>query len=70
MSWLLSKIKNYGVGHAITALDNLEKPLGDKINSSIKQFSELDGYGIAVLVIDQVQELLRSYFKIPPSEKK
>jgi len=69
MGWILSKLKNYGVAKAIDALDNIEKPLGDKINSSIKQFNELDGYGIAVLVIDEIQGLLRAYFKIPPPGK-
>jgi hypothetical protein len=71
MSWLISKIKNFGVKAAVQALDNLEKPLGDKINSSIKQFAELDGYGVAKLVIDEIQQMLYAYFGItPPPEIK
>ncbi len=63
-TWIINKIKVYGVAKAIDALDNLEKPLGDRITLSIQKFNELDGYGIAVLMIDEVQSLLRSYFKI------
>ena len=67
--WIISKIKNFGVEKAIEALDNLEKPLGDRLDESIKKFSELDGHGAAILIIDEVQELLRAYFKIPPPSK-
>lgn len=65
-TWIASKIKNFGVNKAIEALDNIEKPLGERIDASIKKFNELDGYGIAKMVIDEIQDLLRAYFKIPP----
>ncbi len=68
-SWIATKIKNFGVAKAINALDNLEGPLGDRITNSIQEFQKLDGYGIAVLMIDEVQDLLRAYFKIPPPQK-
>jgi len=64
-TWIVAKFKNFGVGQAIAALDNLEKPLGDKLQSSIKEFSELDGHGAAILIIDEVQTFLRAYFHIP-----
>lgn len=70
MSWLISKIKTYGVRAAISALDNIEKPLGAKINSSIKEFAQLDGYGVAKLTIDEIQFLLYAYFQIQPPEDK
>ena len=68
-SWIVSKVKNYGVGHAIQALDNIEVPLGNKIQTSIDEFRKLDGYGIAKMMIDEIQGLLYSYFKIKPPEK-
>lgn len=68
--WIFNKIKTYGVGAAIEALDNLERPLGEKIDASIKEFNKLDGYGIAKMVIDWIQELLRAYFKLPETQKK
>lgn len=61
-----SKLKNFGVEKAINALDNVEKPLGDKIEVIRYQFEKLDSYGIAKLIIDQVQDVLRAYFKLPP----
>lgn len=67
--WILDKIKNWGIGAAVEALDNLEKPLGEKIQSSIDEFRKLDGYGVAKMIIDEVQELLRDYFKLPPKEE-
>lgn len=69
MSWLLNKIKTIGVGAAINALDNLEKPLGDRFQASIDEFRKLDGHGAAILIIDQVQDFLRAYFKIEPPKK-
>lgn len=66
MSWILAKIKNYGMAKAIDALDNIERPLGIRIQNSIDEFRKLDGYGVAVMMVDEIQSLLRSYFKIPP----
>ena len=64
-------LKNWGAKHAIAALDNIEAPLGKKIQDSIDEFRKLDGYGVAKLLIDEVQSLLYSYFKItPPDDKK
>lgn len=70
MNWFFSKIKNYGVGKTIDALDNLEGPLGEWFDKSIKEFSELNGKGAAILIIDQVQFMMRAYFKIPQPEPK
>jgi len=67
-NWIVSKIKNFGVGHAIDALDNIEKPLGDRIDASLKEFNKLDAYGVAKMMIDEIQDLLRAYFKIPKPE--
>ena len=69
MNWLISKIKNWGIGAAIEALDNLEQPLGDKIQSSIDEFRKLDGHGVAILLVDEAQEILRAYFGLKPKEK-
>lgn len=62
---LLLKIKNYGVSKAIDALDNLEQPLGERLELLRKQIEELDSQGFAKLLIDEIQTLLRQYFKIP-----
>lgn len=69
MNWIINKIKNFGVAKAIDALDNLEKPLGDRIKASMDQFQQLDAYGIAKMMIDEVQDLARDYFKIPAPAK-
>lgn len=69
MGWILTKIKNYGMAKAIDALDNIERPLGVRIQNSIDEFRKLDGYGVAVIMIDEIQSLLRAYFRIPPSQK-
>lgn len=66
MGWILTKIKNYGIAKAIDALDNIERPLGVRIQNSIDEFRKLDGYGVAVMMVDEIQLLLRSYFKILP----
>lgn len=62
---ILDKIKNFGIGHAINALDNLEKPLGEKLEAQQKRLEQLDSYGLAKWIVDEVQEWLRAYFKIP-----
>lgn len=68
-TWIFTKFKNFGVSKAIAALDNLEVPLGQKIDASIKEFGQLNGYGISVMVIDELQDLLRAYFKIEAPKK-
>lgn len=65
LSGLWQKIKNFGVGKAIDALDNLEKPLGDKLEDQRKKLEQLDSYGLSKWIVDEVQEWLRAYFKIP-----
>lgn len=65
MSWIITKLKAFGIKAAIQALSNIERPLGEKINSGIKQFAELDGYGVARLVIGEIQQMLYAYFNIP-----
>ena len=62
-------VKRWGVGKAIDALDNIEEPLGKKIQDSIDEFRKLDGRGIAKMMVDEVQSLLRSYFKIELPDK-
>ncbi len=64
----IKKIKNWGIGAVIDGLDNIEKPLGDHIQNSIDEFRKLDGHGLAKMVIDQIQSLLRAYFKLPSKE--
>lgn len=64
-SGLWNKIKNFGVGKAIEALDNIEKPLGDKIEEKKKMLQLLDSQGLAKWIVDEVQFWLRSYFKVP-----
>jgi len=70
MNWLINKIKVWGIGAAVEALDRLEQPLGDKIQDSIDEFRKLDGHGVAILLVDQAQEMLRAYFNLPKPEKK
>ena len=65
-----AKIKNYGVGKAINALDNLEQPLGDKLEAQRKKIEQLDSYGLSKWIVDEVQDWLRSYFKIPQPQPK
>lgn len=65
LSGFFAKIKNFGVGKAIDALDNLEKPLGDKLAEQQKKLELLDSYGLSKWIVDQVQFWLREYFKIP-----
>lgn len=60
------KIKNWGIGKAIDALDNLEQPLGDKLEAQRQKLEKLDSYGLSKWIVDEVQEWLRAYFKIPP----
>lgn len=64
----LDRIKNWGVKHAIDALDNLEKPLGAKIQGSLDEIHKLDGYGLAKWIVDEVQEWLRIYFNLPTND--
>ena len=68
--WITDKIKTYGVSHAVDALDRLEKPLGDRIEASMEKFNELDPHGLAKIMIDEVQSLLRAYFGIKDPEVK
>lgn len=70
LSGFFARIKNWGVGHAIDALDNLEKPLGEKIDAQLARLRELDAYGLAKWIVDEVQEWLRAYFKLPPPPPK
>lgn len=70
MGWLLTKIKNYGIKAAIQSLDNIEQPLGKKIQDSIDEFRKLDGYGVSKMMVDEIQDLLYAYFKITPPEVK
>ncbi len=63
---MLNWIKNWGIGHAIQALDNIEPVLGTKIQNSLADFHKLDGQGVAKLMIDEIQTLLYAYFKITP----
>lgn len=65
LRWI-QKIKNFGVGKAIDALDNLEKPLGDRIEEQKKKISAMDSYALATWIVDEVQVWLRDYFKISP----
>lgn len=69
-SGFFAKIKNFGVGKAIDALDNLEEPLGDKLEDQRKKIEQLDSYGLSKWIVDEVQEWLRAYFKIPPPRPK
>ena len=70
LKWAVDKVKNFGVGAAINALDNIEKPLGDRIEQIREQFVQLSSYGMAKMLVDNVQDLLRKYFKIPDSSLK
>lgn len=67
-SWI-QKIKNWGVGAAIDALDAAEGPLGDRIQGSIDEFRKLDGHGVAILLVDEIQSFLREFFKLPAKPK-
>lgn len=60
-----NKIKNFGVGKAINALDNIEKPLGDKIEEQRQKIASMNSYELSTWIVDQVQWWLRAYFKIP-----
>lgn len=64
-SGLWQKIKNFGVGKAIDALDNIEKPLGDKIEDKKKILQLMDSQALAKWIVDEVQFWLREYFKVP-----
>lgn len=70
LSGIWQKIKNFGVGKAIDALDNLEKPLGDKLEDQRKKLEQLDSYGLSKWIVDEVQKWLRAYFKIPEPQPK
>lgn len=59
-------IKNFGVGHAIDALDNLEIPLGNEIEKQKQKIQSMNSRQMAVWIVDQVQSWLRKYFKIDP----
>lgn len=65
-----NKIKNFGVGKAINALDNIEKPLGDKIEEQRQKIASMNSYELSTWIVDQVQWWLRAYFDIPQPEKK
>lgn len=59
------KIKNFGVGKAIDALDNIEEPLGNRIEIQRKKIAEMDSQALSKWIVDEVQGWLRAYFKIP-----
>lgn len=67
---IITKIKNWGIGHAVDSLDNLEQPLGDKIEAQLAKIRELDGRGLAKWIVDEVQDWLRLYFQLPPPPAK
>lgn len=60
-----NKIKNFGVGKAIDALDNIEEPLGNRIEIQRKKIAEMDSQALSKWIVDEVQGWLRAYFKIP-----
>ena len=68
-SWVINKLKSFGVRAAVEGLDNLKAPLGDQIQKSIDEFGKLDGRGVAILVVDEAKLYLYSYFGIKPAEK-
>lgn len=63
-SGLWQKIKNFGVGKAIDALDNLEKPLGDRIEEQKQKINSLNSQQLSKWIVDEVQKWLRIYFNI------
>lgn len=64
--FLLNWIKRYGIGSAIDAMDNLEKPLGDQIENEKKKIAAMDSQALAKWIVDKVQDGLRKWFKIDP----
>lgn len=68
-SGLMDKIRNWGVGKAIAALDLLEPILTERLNDAKKQIDEMDSKQLSVYLIDQVQDTLRKHFNIPEEKK-
>lgn len=63
-SWILKRIRNFGVIHAIESLDDLQQPLANHFNASIQKFSELDGNGLSFMVIAELKSFLCHYFDV------
>ena len=61
---LINRIKAFGVGKAINALDLLEGQLESKLEEFKKETSKMDSHQMAVFLIDQVQDALRQHFKL------
>lgn len=61
---LWKKLLGIGMSGAIDALDNLEGPLTKNIDEAKEKIQSLDSRGLAVWMIDVLQDHLRAYFKI------
>lgn len=61
---LWKKIIGIGMSGAIDALDNLEEPLTKQIDEAKEKIQTLDSRGLAVWMIDVLQDHLRAYFKV------
>ena len=61
---LWKKLLGIGMAGAINALDNIEEPLTKRIEQGKEKIRSLDSKGLAVWMIDVLQDHLRAYFKI------